>query len=86
MTLQEIPPASGKWVVEAGHEGASAFTVKRNSGWSLAWLGEMNVIGRDNFVYGDGVLADKEGVSLIIEVSLQLLIEELPPRSKLKYK
>ena len=50
-------------------KGAYTFIVRTNSSKGvLRWLGEMNVIGRDNFVYGDGVLGiDKEGITLEID-------------------
>ncbi|MFI3320431.1 MAG: sugar-binding domain-containing protein [Rikenellaceae bacterium] len=56
-------------IVDADTAGAYKFTIKSNSADGiLRWLGEMNVIGQDNFVYGDGVLAmDKRGVTIEIE-------------------
>ncbi|MFI3323053.1 MAG: glycoside hydrolase family 2 TIM barrel-domain containing protein [Rikenellaceae bacterium] len=55
-------------IVESGTEGAYTFTIKCNSSDGvIRWLGEMNVIGHDSFVYGDGLLAtDKNGVDLEI--------------------
>ncbi len=56
-------------VVPADTKGAYTFTVRTQSGAGiLRWLGEMNVIGQNGFVYGEGVLGtDKEGIALDIE-------------------
>ncbi len=56
-------------IVEEGSEGAYTFTVSTSSADGvLRWLGEMNVIGQNGFVYGDGVLAtDRDGVLFTIE-------------------
>ncbi|MFI3248777.1 MAG: glycoside hydrolase family 2 TIM barrel-domain containing protein [Rikenellaceae bacterium] len=56
-------------IVDAGTPGAYTFKVATASGEGvLRWLGEMNVIGRDGFVYGDGVLSiDNDGLDLTIE-------------------
>ncbi len=56
-------------IVADGTSGAYRFTIKTNSASGvLRWLGEMNVVGQKNFVYGDGVLAsDKKGVTLQVE-------------------
>ncbi len=56
-------------IVAEGSKSAYKFTLKANSSEGvLRWLGEMNVIGRKNFVYGDGLLCvDKKGLSLTVE-------------------
>ncbi len=66
----DTPPATdSSEIVEPSTEGAYTFTIKTNSkDGVLRWLGEMNIIGKNNFVYGDGVLAtDKKGVTLLID-------------------
>ena len=64
------PPASDVAdLVSSETQGAYTFTLKTNSGEGLLrFLGEMNVIGQNGFVYGDGVLGtDPKGVTLCIE-------------------
>lgn len=53
-------------VVDKDEKEAYSFTIHTNSSdGMLRWLGEMNVIGKNGFVYGDGVLGlDKKGVTL----------------------
>lgn len=66
----DTPAASSRAMeVEAGSDNAYTFSIHTNSGDGvMRWLGEMNVIGQNGFVYGDGVLAiDKKGVTLEIE-------------------
>ncbi len=59
----DVPAAASRAMeVEAGSEGAYTFTIRANDGDGvMRWLGEMNVIGQDGFVYGDGVLAISNG-------------------------
>ncbi len=56
-------------IVDSSTSGAYTFTIApAGKDGILRWLGEMNVIGRDGFTYGDGVLSiDKGGVDLTIE-------------------
>lgn len=56
-------------VVDSQNSEAYRFTLSAASpSGLLRWLGEMNVIGREGYVYGDGVLAlDNEGLQLEIE-------------------
>ncbi len=64
------PPTTDSSEIEAElSDGAYRFTLKTTSAdGMLRWLGEMNVIGRNSFVYGDGVLCiDKKGLELTIE-------------------
>ncbi len=64
----DTPSATDSSDIVARGEGVYTFTIKSASNGILRWMGEMNVIGRDGFVYGDGVLAsDKKGVTLTVE-------------------
>ncbi len=65
----DTPPATDSSdIVAEGTSGAYKFTLKTNSNGVLRWLGEMNVIGQNGFLYGDGVLCvDKKGLTLLIE-------------------
>ncbi|MFR9651786.1 MAG: glycoside hydrolase family 2 TIM barrel-domain containing protein [Rikenellaceae bacterium] len=56
-------------IVDPSTAGAYTLSIKpRAKDAVLRWLGEMNVIGRDGFVYGDGVLViSKDGFDLCIE-------------------
>ena len=68
-TAGETPSVSNaSEIVEEGTEGAYTFTLKcKSASGVLRWLGEMNVIGKKGFAYGDGVLGtDKEGITLEI--------------------
>jgi beta-galactosidase len=48
--------------------GVNAKIVKGSSAGVNRWLGEMNVIGKYGFAYGDGVIAiDDKGVNLVFE-------------------
>ncbi|MFD2587826.1 glycoside hydrolase family 2 protein [Croceitalea marina] len=50
------------------HKGALVKIRKKSSDGILRWLGEMNVIGKYGFAYGDGVIAmDNQGLDLIFE-------------------
>jgi len=49
-------------------KGVTAKLSKASAEGVNRWLGEMNVIGKYGFIYGDGVLTiDKEGVNLVFE-------------------
>ena len=64
------PPATNiSELVPAGTEGSYAVSIKTNSANGLLrFLGEMNVIGQNGFVYGDGVLGtDQAGITLRFE-------------------
>ncbi len=56
-------------VVAASTPNSYKFKVSTASGSGvMRWLGEMNVIGQNGFVYGDGVLCvDKKGLKLSME-------------------
>ncbi len=61
------PPSSEKSeIVSNGTQGVYNFTIRTVSGEGLIRsLGEMNVIGKNGFVYGDGILClDKDGLYL----------------------
>ena len=59
-------------VVDPSTPGAYTFSLKpRSKDAVLRWLGEMNVIGQNGFVYGDGVLVVGDG-------GFDLNIESLP--------
>ncbi len=63
------PPASDvSKVVADGTKGAYKFSIRTaTDNGILRWLGEINAIGRNNYVFGDGVLcADKSGLILTL--------------------
>ena len=55
--------------VEEGTTESYGFTITTGTKQGvMRWLGEMNVIGKNGFVYGDGVLGiDTDGIELTIE-------------------
>ncbi|MFI3249055.1 MAG: glycoside hydrolase family 2 TIM barrel-domain containing protein [Rikenellaceae bacterium] len=66
-----VTPASmdRSLIVDDNTDGAYKFTIKcGSSDGVLRWLGEANIYGKNNFVYGDGVVgAGADGVILEIE-------------------
>ncbi|MFR9567035.1 MAG: glycoside hydrolase family 2 TIM barrel-domain containing protein, partial [Rikenellaceae bacterium] len=70
LTAGDTPsPISAAEVHDKWQDGDYTFTIaSASSAGVMRWLGEMNLIGKDNFVYGDGVLCiDEKGVDLTIE-------------------
>ncbi|TMU57299.1 glycoside hydrolase family 2 protein [Flagellimonas algicola] len=49
-------------------KGATLKLIRESSDGVHRWLGEMNVIGKYGYAYGDGIISiDKEGVDLVLE-------------------
>lgn len=66
----DTPPSfESASIVDKNEKKAYSFTIRTNSSEGmLRWLGEMNVIGKNGYVYGDGVLGfDKNGVTLVLK-------------------
>ncbi len=70
LSAGDVPSTlSASEIVDPSTAGAYTLSVEpRSADGIIRWLGEMNVIGKDGFVYGDGLLClDKSGLDLKIE-------------------